>query len=392
MSTPRQLTLTLAGLVILATGAARAGDALDDARERKKIEAQRVEKEFADDRAAAYKLVRSENPKPGEATDKLHALLSMVRNDTSLDSKRREVLIVTLKADLDRVTQIASERRRLSVRRDLDLTRALRRDEARGDSARRSDSSRGLSDEARSIYESRSRALADARLDRVRTADRYRGVMRWVDESAIPETRDYKLPKNWAELSKKRSAEAKLTAKERAIMKALSTPISVEYDKNSFQEVLEHLRKVTGLELVTDKRAMDEMGVSYDSQITLKLRSSTRAVLKRILSDLNLAYVIKDEAVQITSRERASQMTTTRAYYVGDLAAVVDVGLGPILTQLQMIENVNRLITMIKQEVDPRSWRDNNPDAPGTIYFDPITMSIVVKQTAEVHFLMGGYR
>ncbi len=391
MST-RRLAITLAGLLLVTAPAARGDDILDEARKRRKVEAERVEKEFADERAAAYRLVRSDNPKLSDATDKLYALLDTVRSDTALESSRRAVLIVTVKADLDRVAQIAAERRRFSARRDSDVARTIRRDEARTDASRRADPSRRVSDEAKSIYESRSRAVADARGDRLRNGDRFRGVMSSVDESAVPESRDYKLPKNWAELSQKRTAGVKMTAKEKAIMKALAAPISVEYDKNSFQEVLDHLRKATGLDIVADKRAMDEMGVTYDSQITLKLRTSTRTVLKRVLSELNLAYVIKDEAIQITSRERAAQMTTTRAYYVGDLASVVDLRFGPLLNQLQMIENVNRLITMIKQEVDPRSWRDNNPDAPGTIVFDPITMSIVVKQTAEVHFLMGGFR
>src|SRR5262245_50073786 len=128
MFTHRHLAITLAGVVFVATGSTRAGDRdlLDEVRDRQKVEAQRVEKEFAEDRLAAYKLVRSDSPKLAEATEKLHGLLAMIRNDTSLDSKRRAVLIVTLKADLDRVAQIASDRRRVSLRRDSDVARTIR--------------------------------------------------------------------------------------------------------------------------------------------------------------------------------------------------------------------------------------------------------------------------
>jgi len=129
-----------------------------------------------------------------------------------------------------------------------------------------------------------------------------------------------------------------------------------------------------------------------ESEINLKLRASTRTVLHRMLADLGLAYVVKDEAILITSRERASQMTTTRTYYVGDLATIVDVRIPPFLTQMMAIQNINNIANLITQTIEPRTWQVNNPDALGTVVFDPITMSLIVRQTAEVHFMMGGSR
>lgn len=367
-------------------------DPLDEARKRLQIEAQRVEREFADERAAAYRLVRSDDPRTVEATEKLYTLLAVVRNDTSLDAKRREVLIVTLKADLDRVQQIAAERRRLSLRRAESVSRMIVQDGRKSEEPRREDSSRRLTEEAQSIIESRGRSVADARADRSRYNQGYSRVLRSVDESAVPETLSMKFPKNWVELSKKRSSGVKMTALEKAIMKALASPISAEFDKNTLEEVIGYLRKATGVEILVDKRALEEASVSYETPITLKLRASTRTVLKRMLSDLNLTYVIKDEAILITSRERASQMTTTRTYYIGDLATIVDISLPPEITQLIMAENVNRIITNIVQSVDPQSWKVNNPDAAGAVMFDPVTMTLVVKQTAEIHFMLSGIR
>jgi hypothetical protein len=83
-------------------------------------------------------------------------------------------------------------------------------------------------------------------------------------------------------------------------------------------------------------------------------------------------------------------MTTTRTYYIGDLAGVVDVRIPPALNQLLMIQTVNQIIDLIINSVDRQSWKVNNPDAPGTIVFNPITMSLVVKQTAEVHYMLAG--
>jgi hypothetical protein len=365
-------------------------DPLPDAKTRLAIESQRVEKEFKEGRALAYKLVRRDDPQPVESVEKLRELLEMVRADTALESRRRETLIVTLKFDIDNVQKIAGERRK-STRPVQSLPRVIR-DDARKSSDSRGDDRRSSSRSVKDIIESRGRSVADARGDRSRAADSHTKVMTSVAESAVPESRAYVLPKDWAEKSRKRSTAQKLTPKEAAILKALDTPIQVDFDKNAFEDVLDYLRKATGVTITVDQRAMTEVGASYKSEITLKLRATTRTILKRMLADLNMAYVIKDEIIQITSAERAKEMTTTRTYYLGDLAAAVDIRLGPIATRLLMIQTVNQLITTIMQTVEPKSWQVNNPEAVGTITFDPITMSLIVKQTAEMHFMMGGGR
>ena len=67
----------------MAVTAARADD-IADVKARAKAEAQRVEKEFTDSRAEAYRLVRRDDPKLLESTEKLINLLEMVKSDTSL--------------------------------------------------------------------------------------------------------------------------------------------------------------------------------------------------------------------------------------------------------------------------------------------------------------------
>ncbi len=47
------------------------------------------------------------------------------------------------------------------------------------------------------------------------------------------------------------------------------------------------------------------------------------------------------------------------------------------------------LIVMVTQTVEPDSWEVNGKGGLGTIVFYPPTMSLVVKQTAEMHYLMG---
>jgi hypothetical protein len=387
--------LLAAAVLAGAQGSLFAGekDPLPGARDRMKIEAQRVEKEFATERAAAYKLVRSDNPKLVEATEKLQALLAMIRKDASLDAKRRKVLLVTLEWDLDKVKEIAGQRRSASVNSSLNR---VARSDARSDARRNDDDrrprtgGRRLVRDADDIIKSRSRDVRDSRDDRGRFSDRYNRVLKSVADSAVPQAETMKFPRDYAERMKKRGTGIRMTAKEKAIMAALKTTISVDFSNNTFEEVLEYLRKVMKCDISVDKQGMDQAGVKYDSQINLKMRSSARTILKRILADLGLAYYIKDETIQITSIERAKEQTTTRTYYVGDLAMVTDVSIPPALSRLAALQRINMIIDMITSNIEPRSWQIKNPDAPGVITFDPITMSLVIKQTAEVHFMMAG--
>jgi len=199
-------------------------------------------------------------------------------------------------------------------------------------------------------------------------------------------------PPDWKERVKKRSSTMNITAKERQIMKALNTVLDVDFKKHSFQDVMDYLRRKTDVDFDVPKRQLEEVGASFESEITLSTKATVRSILKRILGDLNLAYVVKDEAIHIMTRERASQMTSARTYYVGDLLGLTDSRLPPLLNQMIMIQNLNSMVTTITQTIEPKSWQVNNPDAVGTIVFDPITMSFVVKQTAEIHFMMGGFR
>jgi hypothetical protein len=378
-------------LVVFAASTVQAAerDLLKDVKDRLAVEAQRVEKEFTEGRAAAYKLVRSDTPRLVEATEKLQTLLAMVRADNALPNARREVLIVTLKYDLNKVKEIAGERRRSSGTDD-SITRSIKNEARRAAEERRIGDRRPSRDIASSIIESRGRSVADGRSERDRFSDRFTKVTSSVAKSATPVARDTTFPPDWVEKSKRRSTEQKITAKEQAILKALNTTITVDFDNNTFEEVLDWLRKSTGVTITVDKRAMDEVNVTYQSTISLKLRGTTRTILRRILADLNMAYFIKSEAIQITSQERAKQETTIRTYYVGDLAAVTDLRLGPIASRIAMIQTVNTLITTITQTIEPKSWQVNNPDAVGTITFDPLRMTLIVKQSAEIHYSLGG--
>jgi hypothetical protein len=253
------------------------------------------------------------------------------------------------------------------------------------------DAGRQTQSEVQSRFDSMRRRLADARDLRNQTSDRFLGVNQSIEQSAVPEGRDYVLPRDWAEKSLKRSPGVKLSPQEKAVLAALKKPISAEFNDATFSEVIDYLRKVTGQEIVVDKQALDEVNVTYETPLKLHANKlTTRTVLKRLLGDLGLTYVLKDGTLFVTSTARAKEMVTTRTYYVGDLATIVDVRFGPLLSQIQATQALATIVNLITSQIEPQSWNVNNPDAPGLIVFDPVTMTLIVRQTAEVHMMLGG--
>src|SRR5262249_40567819 len=137
------------------------------------------------------------------------------------------------------------------------------------------------------------------------------------------------------------------------------------------------------------KQALEQQSVTYETTVKFRARRVTmRTVLRRILADVGLAYYIKDEAIQVTSVDKANQTLTTRVYYLGDLVNKITVDLGPVLNEQQVINNAKQIIEMIQTQIEPESWSINN--GPGKIYFEPTRMVLVVKATAEVHYMLGG--
>jgi hypothetical protein len=393
------------------TGPVAARDILEDAKARKAVEAQRVEQLVRDAQREAPRLFRSS---PAEAAKKLQDALAVLENDTSLEPRRREQLKKGLEILLasynvapgnpgTRVIadgrRAEEERRRVEaeqIQRTLSEIQSLRREgrsaEARqmeDDLARRFPNSPSVT--AGRITSGRGEALADNRNFNRERNEGLLGTQRSIEKSALVVSEDMTFPKDWAEKYAKRSNAMRITAKEKEILKALNTPFPAEFTDATLQEVIAYLEKISGVTIAVDMQALREAGITYDgSKVTFNVRKATlRSILKRVLGDVGLTYIVKDEAIQVTSVPRARETLSARTYYVGDLVGVTDVRFGPVVSRLQAISQINQIAVLITQTVEPESWMVNGKGGLGTIAFDPITMSLVVRQTAEVHFLMG---
>jgi hypothetical protein len=147
---------------------------------------------------------------------------------------------------------------------------------------------------------------------------------------------------------------------------------------------------LTNQTILLDQPALDEAKLAYDTPITVNVKEVTmRTLLRKILGDFGLTYIIKDQAIQVTSTVKARETMVTRSYNVSDL---VDPGngviWGPGINAVQIAQNVNAIIDLIQTSVEPESWKKNGGN--GTIVFHGPSMSLVIKNTAEVHSMIGG--
>src|SRR5262249_17371567 len=152
---------------------------------------------------------------------------------------------------------------------------------------------------------------------------------------------------------------------------------------------IDYLMEKTGQTIVLDPDSLKEAMVEYDDPVTFKGKKLTvRTILKKVLADRGLTYIIQEGTIQVVTPQRARETLVTRAYPVGDLASSLDMRFPPLVRRLQMLQNVAQLIDLIQNTVEPSSWQANG--GLGTISFYEPTMSLVIRQTAEMHYQLGG--
>ena len=200
----------------------------------------------------------------------------------------------------------------------------------------------------------------------------------------------------------------------------------VEWDDIPFGEVIEWLRDQGGINVVTRWNVLLEHGIEEDSPVSLRLKDSTIAtILGEALAQLSegedLRYIGIGRTLTISTRTDLNRKLYVRTYPVNDLlfripdfteAPEVNLeqggggGGGPGGGSAQQNpfqgggggggddqdrrtrkERVEELIEVIKQTVEPESWRDAGGEGEIRSFNDS---SLVVRASLDVHVLLGG--
>lgn len=256
------------------------------------------------------------------------------------------------------------------------------------------------------------------------------------DETIIPWHKDIMYPKNWPEIASRRtgseeSAESDSTRVARKKLQAVAPELAFEAKR--FEDVIENLRALTGLNIVPNWAALSAAAIEKEAEVNLKLQGvKYEKALQLILNavgggETELAYEIDDGVVTVSTKEDLSRNKVTRVYNVQDLIITVPtfrsrftpynvpqsqnqqggLGGGRFLfgggqggqqgggqqqqggQQGQQEENqqnlgdpLQPLMTLIQQTIDPESWRDAGGNV-GAI--SALQNQVIVTQTTTAH-------
>jgi general secretion pathway protein D len=150
-----------------------------------------------------------------------------------------------------------------------------------------------------------------------------------VDETASLDQnlfrRDISFSNAWDNIKKRKSFSDLLYDRpetEKQIIRKLETPISFSIDRPiAFREFIDMLRAQTGLNIDVDWNALEEAFIRSDSPVSFHLNSEIKLknVLNQILGQKGLAYVVKNEMLNITSAKQARGRLERKTHYIGDL-------------------------------------------------------------------------
>ncbi|MHB8971544.1 MAG: hypothetical protein ACYC3X_04615 [Pirellulaceae bacterium] len=164
------------------------------------------------------------------------------------------------------------------------------------------------------------------------------------------------------------------------IEQALDAIAVVDFNETPLQDAVSYLRETYQIPIIIDQRALDDIGVGSDRPVTISLRGiSLRSVLKLMLNELDLTYVVQDPVLKITTPEGAAKELAVRVYSVADLA-VAD---RSSLVVDEQDSNYGTILRVITSHVAPESW-DDVGGASSAWSFDRWGI-LVVSQTRENH-------
>ncbi|QJW93381.1 hypothetical protein [Frigoriglobus tundricola] len=228
----------------------------------------------------------------------------------------------------------------------------------------------------------------------VESNQRWLENQRSIEKSALPPIGDIEFPPDWKEKSARRlkSNAIQVSDKEKKIIEALDKPITVAFAERPLEEALQDLSNALDQPLLVDRKSLEDLGLDLKKGVSIQGKGlSGRTVLRSILATQGLTFVVKDEQIQIVTVERSKTLLTTRVYYIGDLVQAGQysgIEWGPLLNAQQAQGNLAGIIDAIKK-IDPLSWSGRDTAGPGTVTYHAPTQSIIVRNSAEVHFSLG---
>ena len=154
---------------------------------------------------------------------------------------------------------------------------------------------------------------------------------------------------------------------ETKIREALESRIGrLEFTETRLCDVVACIADDFATEVHIDSKAFEDAGLDLETPLTKSISGvSLRSALRLLLGDLDLTYIIQDEVLLITTKDKAAEHIIVVSYPVA------------------WSDDYQSLIEQIQNTVAPQTW--NTVNGAGTIQPYPLNNEIVISQTGEVH-------
>lgn len=179
--------------------------------------------------------------------------------------------------------------------------------------------------------------------------------------------------------------------KDEVIRATLNKKVPLKFADTPLAEVADYLRQATGVNVLIDVRALEDVGIGEDSPITQDIQGNTLAAgLSLLLREMDLAWAIRDEALIITTPEEAESDLAVRIYPVPDLVQMLEADL---LELDEEYSDYDTLIDIITCMVRPTSWEEvGGPSSVEAVGFGCLAISQTIDVFEEIDGFVEGYR
>lgn len=165
-----------------------------------------------------------------------------------------------------------------------------------------------------------------------------------------------------------------------AIRQALDAPATLDCDETPLSEVATLLSNMAGVPVIIDQRSLDQQGMGPDTPVTFVANQiALRSLLRHMLGDLELTYIVRNQMIVITTRDEADSCMSARVYTVADLA---DNSPAPLLFD-EPRDHFRLAQEVIQSHVAPDSW-DELGGAATIASFQPWNV-LSITQTDDGH-------
>ncbi len=343
MRVARTVIGAFALVLLTATPRVRCGEPPDEAGQRK-AEAEKVENKVREALAAA---ARKAVTRPADAARDLEGFVAWLRFTEALSAERKAELLASLRA------RIKEYHKAVAAREEAQKARA-----------------RNL---ATGPFDAETRRLAR------------RDWLLEVDQSL---TEEVDLPGNWREQIE-RNTKLELTAKEEELVAALNKPVALQFRARPLREVLGKLENNCGITIELDREGLRQAKLTADVPVSLNPQGPTlRASMKKMLGEVGLVLVLRNQGVTVTTPHRASEHITREVYGVQDLLDITGITLDGVKTPTELLQGVAAVVDAVRR-MEAESW--GTGVGKGRIYFMPCSMCFFIKQSDEVHLVLRGH-